>query len=262
MPHLSLENTNFYYEIHGKGHPLVLIAGYTCDHTAWLPIIDKLAQHFKVLIFDSRGVGKTEEKRKVPLSAELLADDAFRLSQALGFEKASFIGHSMGGTIAQTIGAKYSNSIEKLGIFNSTSKWRQAMLTAMQNHIYMRRNDVSLDIIFHYFLSWIFGEKLLHNSQDIQELKKLFLENPYLQSLEDQERQFKVLQNFDGRSLLKNIKVPTLVLAGKQDLLSLQYEGQHLASQIPKATYAEIDGAHGLMIEHPEEVLAVMRNFF
>lgn len=58
MPKITVNNANFYYEIHGAGPALILIAGYGGNGCSWMPIVDKLSQHFQVLIFDNRGVVK------------------------------------------------------------------------------------------------------------------------------------------------------------------------------------------------------------
>lgn len=46
MPTLLLDDLNVYYELHGQGKPLVLIAGYTCDHSVWGLMLEELAQQF------------------------------------------------------------------------------------------------------------------------------------------------------------------------------------------------------------------------
>jgi len=51
MAFLKVNGVNIYYETHGRGEPLVLIAGYSCDHLFWSAMLDELAEKFQVLIF-------------------------------------------------------------------------------------------------------------------------------------------------------------------------------------------------------------------
>lgn len=65
MATAKFNDIEIYYEIYGKGRPLVLISGYTCDHTFWNGMLDKLSQQFQVLVFDNRAIGKSKDEGKL-----------------------------------------------------------------------------------------------------------------------------------------------------------------------------------------------------
>jgi len=46
MSQIEIDGASIYYEIHGEGHPLILISGYTADHTIWLTVLEELAKSF------------------------------------------------------------------------------------------------------------------------------------------------------------------------------------------------------------------------
>ena len=102
-----------YYEIHGSGMPLVLIAGLGYPAWEWHKMVPLLAEQFMVITFDNRGVGLTE-KPAGPYTAALLAADLAGLLDELGLEKAIIMGHSMGGFIAQAFALEYPHSVSKL----------------------------------------------------------------------------------------------------------------------------------------------------
>lgn len=258
MPKITVNNAEFYFELHGKGQPLILISGYSCDHLFWLPILEILSNHFQVLVFDNRGAGQTKDQGH-PLSVELMADDTLALAHALNLNNPHIAGHSMGGTIAQTVANRYSDQIGKLIILNSTDKWRQAMILGLKSHLMMRKQHISFDDIFEAMIAWVYSETFLQDKEKIKNLKASFLENPYPQSLEDQERQFVVIETFDGRECLRFIKSSTLIISGREDLISLPYESQWMASQIPNAKWVEYDGAH--VPNTPENMASLMTNF-
>ena len=77
MSMIKLNNSDFYYEIHGQDNletPLVLIEGFGCDHSIWATVVANLKNKFKILIFDNRGSGQTQDNNK-PLTLIDLADD-------------------------------------------------------------------------------------------------------------------------------------------------------------------------------------------
>lgn len=260
MPIAKLNDANIYYEMIGQGHPVVLIAGYTCDNLVWFPVIKELSKKFKLLLFDNRGVGRTTDSG-IPLSAELMAHDVIKLIDYLGLEKPHIVGHSMGGTIAQWIGHGYSEKISKLCILGSSVKWRKATILGLKSSLLLRKAGTSIDLIFAENVPWLFGEKFLQNEANIQLLKNMMIENPYPQSLFDQERQFRILETFDSHHLLKKIKAPTLIGYGEEDLLSLPFEAKFLAKEISGSKLVSFPCAHIFHSEVPELWLETVGGF-
>ena len=82
-----------------------------------------------------------------------------------------------------------------------------------------------------------------------------------IQSYENQCRQFEALEVFDSRELVSTIKADTLVICGKQDVLSLPYESKELADSIPNATFHEIDCGHGMAAEEPRALTDLLIPF-
>ncbi|MFW9951210.1 MAG: alpha/beta fold hydrolase, partial [Candidatus Thorarchaeota archaeon] len=94
---------NLYYEIYGDGFPLIMIQGLAENIHTWdRPVIDELSKHFKTIIFDKRGVGRSD-KLDGDLSVELMAADVLGLMNVLNIKQAHILGHSLGGMIAQEL---------------------------------------------------------------------------------------------------------------------------------------------------------------
>ena len=102
MPMFSREDVDLYYECHGSGAPLFLIAGLASDSQSWQPIIGDLAAHFRVIALDNRGVGRTIPQ-DAPTSIRAMADDCVALIDHLRLPSVHVLGHSMGGFIAQEL---------------------------------------------------------------------------------------------------------------------------------------------------------------
>lgn len=257
MAFQKVNGTNYYYQIHGKGPPLVLISGYVCDHTLWMPVLDGLSQNYQVLVFDNRAIGQTKDQGQ-PLKLKELAKDTIDLAESLGLEKPNFVGQSMGGTILQTIAHEYRERVGKIVLLVTTNKWRKAMLLGLRSLLDMRENNLSFDEIFGATLAWVFGEAFISDKKMVKLLYDILKNNPYPQSLEDQKRQFALLEEFDGTEY--KITAPTLVVNGKEDIVALHYEAKDLADSLG-AELKTLPGAHGVIAQSPEALIEVVHHF-
>lgn len=113
MPHAQTNNIKLYYELHGRGEPLVLIPGLGYDGWMWHLMIPGLAERYQVIRIDNRGVGQSD-KPAGPYTAAMLAADVVGLLDALGLPKAHIMGHSMGGFIAQALAIDYPERVDRL----------------------------------------------------------------------------------------------------------------------------------------------------
>jgi pimeloyl-ACP methyl ester carboxylesterase len=113
MPGVSTNGITMYYEIHGAGTPLVLLAGLGYSSWQWQRMVPYLAQHCQVITPDNRGAGQSG-KPAGPYTAALLAADTVGLLDALGIERAVVMGHSMGGFIAQALALAHPQRVSKL----------------------------------------------------------------------------------------------------------------------------------------------------
>ncbi len=93
----EINGTKLYYEIRGKGTPLIFLHGFTCDHRNWVSQVDYFSKKYKVIIYDARGHGQSTVPDTIQYSYE---DDLAALIDYLNIEKAVIIGHSMGGAPA------------------------------------------------------------------------------------------------------------------------------------------------------------------
>ena len=113
MPKVHTNGIELYYEVHGAGKPLVLISGLGYTLWQWHRMVPYLAERFKVIVFDNRGVGQSD-KPAGPYTAQMFAADTAGLLDALGIEKAVIVGHSMGGFVAQAMALDFPQRVEKL----------------------------------------------------------------------------------------------------------------------------------------------------
>ena len=101
MPTVRINDVNVYYESHGKGFPLVFAYGLGGNTGMWDGQIDAFAQHYRFIVWDPRGHGKSESPPvRKQYGQQISAEDLYELLNHLGIEKAYVGGLSMGGGIA------------------------------------------------------------------------------------------------------------------------------------------------------------------
>ena len=128
MPTINVNGLNMYYEEHGQGEPLLMIQGLSAHSLHWLMQTPVMAQHFRTIVFDNRGAGRTEAPEG-PYTIRQMADDTAGLMDALQVERAHVVGISMGGIIAQELAINYPQKVNKLVLLSTIGKPKSQRVT-------------------------------------------------------------------------------------------------------------------------------------
>ena len=261
MAEVSINDLKFYYEEHGSGEPLVLIAGYTCDVSHWEGILEALASKFHVLIFDNRGAGRSASPDS-PYSIEMLAEDCKSLVEALGWKKFHVLGHSMGGAIAQTLAVKAPEKIEKLVLSNTFLSIKPVQTTVLQFFLDLRKQRVDVATQLRGLLPWIFSNEFCSSKVGMEEVIQNLMNYTYPQSFVGQKRQLEALLAFDSEEWVGNISVPTLVIGGAEDILTPRRDGEKMSKKIPESQlYTFPHLGHDPVHERPDQYVQVVSEF-
>jgi pimeloyl-ACP methyl ester carboxylesterase len=129
---IRLHGHRLHYRIGGDGPLLVLVHGITNSSASWEPVLATLARRFTVIAPDLLGHGDSAKPRgdySLGANASLLRD--FML--ALGHERATIVGHSLGGGIAMQFAYQFPDRIERLVLVSSGGLGREvtALLRAV-----------------------------------------------------------------------------------------------------------------------------------
>lgn len=119
MPTLQSNGLQLAYDIHGAGHPLLLISGVGYGAWFWHSLVPLVSPHFQVITFDNRGSGQSDKPEGPYTLADMAADTA-GLLEALNLKPAAILGHSLGGFIAQELAITRPDLLSHL-ILASTS---------------------------------------------------------------------------------------------------------------------------------------------
>src|SRR3972149_968391 len=115
MASARVGDLDLYYEEHGRGDPLLLIMGLAADSTAGMFQVPELARHYRTVLFDNRGVGRSE-KPPGPYTIHEMADDAAGLLDVLDIPRGPVVGVSMGGMMAQELALRHAGVGRRLGL--------------------------------------------------------------------------------------------------------------------------------------------------
>jgi len=261
MPNVLLNGVDLYYEIHGEGDPLLLVAGLASDSQSWLPIMDELSRHYQVITFDNRGVGRTKPQ-DAKTSIRLMTDDGVALIKYLGLSSVHLLGHSMGGLIALDLAIRYPQYVSKL-ILASTSAHNSARNNALFNDwVSYLENGMKPELWFRNFFYWIFTKHFFEDKGALDNAVQLAIEYPYQQTVTAFKNQVHALEAFNCQQELSDIKSKTMVICGKEDLLFSPEESSGVLKAIPGAEFYFVDhAAHAIPMEKPKEFVNIVRLF-
>ena len=108
---LQVDGAQIAYRRIGNGRPLMALNGFAATSADWDPsFLDTLASSNEVVLLDNRGIGRSTDNGR-PFDIAQLADDATRVLEALGIERTSLLGWSMGGFIALTLALQHPGRI-------------------------------------------------------------------------------------------------------------------------------------------------------
>lgn len=249
------------YHLIGEGTPLVLIEGLGADHNSWIHQIPDLQAHFRLLLFDNRGIGQSTGSFG-RYSIQLMADDLAALLDYLQIEKAHIIGSSMGGMIAQEFALLYPEKVNKLILCATFAKHpemrtmlldgiRQVIKGDSDQVIELQPHHVLIEKAATYFFKQVFSESFLReNKVFIAQTLQRNLMNPL--HGETFLKQLDAIAHHDTTQRLQKITAETLVITGDSDQLVMPSCSEYLASHIPNAQLKIVkNGTHGFHIEKP-----------
>lgn len=119
---ISLNGTNLYYEVYGKGEPLFLLHGYTQSSKYWLPYLTDYINDFEVYLIDLRGHGKSGPFKEM-LSIKPAASDVNALIKYLKLDSIKAIGYSYGGDVLFQLAVLHPGLIKSMITIGSCGSW-------------------------------------------------------------------------------------------------------------------------------------------
>lgn len=250
---------NFRVALDGPENAPVIIFSNSLGTTLemWQPQVEALAGDFRIVRYDTRGHGGSPIT-PAPYTFDQLAEDVLAIMDALNIEKACFCGVSMGGHTALKLGIMAQERFELIVACNTAAKIGTA--EGWQERADMLRRDGKA------------GIQALADSAPERWFKPEYIEaNPeVVKSLQDQFATLDAegyaaccdaLGQSDLTASLREIAIPTLIVAGEHDPVTTVKDAQNLNGLIKGSSVAVLDASHISNIEAADAFNQALRNF-
>ncbi|MBK7934350.1 MAG: alpha/beta hydrolase [Acidobacteria bacterium] len=259
---VDVSGAQIYCESAGEGEAVVLVPGFASGMWSWAWQTNALAEYFRVITFDPRGLSGSTDDGSRPLSIEFIADDVAAVLDALEIDKAHILGLSFGGFVAQEFTLKYPDRVKKL-VLASTSfggvnhvSSSQKVLTAFSSTEGLNSGDR----IRQYLTVSFSPDFAVSDPETVEEFCRLREENFVPEDV--YLGQLRSAFAFDAESRLPQIEAETLVVTGDVDTIVPMQNSQNLAAAIPNAELVVIEGgSHMAFVSQADKFNAIVRDF-
>jgi 3-oxoadipate enol-lactonase len=261
---VNVNGQTLHFEVHGEGPPLILVMGIGYDATLWtLAQVPALSRMFQVVIFDNRDVGRSSHA-KGPYTIADMADDIAGLMDALDIKRAHVLGLSMGGMIAQEFALRHAGRLLRLVLSGCGAAPARVAFDPIRTWNWVKATDKTGEVFACQQFTWLFSNAFRRNKEAVQQTINLLTSNPHPVGPEAYNRQAQAYLQHDALDRLADIKSPTLVIVGEQDLLTPPWICREVADRIPGSQLEVIKGdgsSHVVAIERPDEFNHLVTRF-
>jgi 3-oxoadipate enol-lactonase len=242
-----IDGLQFHYERDGQGTDLVLIHGLGGSLHDWDPFIPELSRSHRVLRCDVRGFGQSD-KPAGPYTPQLFAQDLSGLVRALGISKTHVAGISMGGVVAQRFALDYPEMVASLTLISTSSEVGEAAQKAWEKTAtVIERRGFSSNT---EFAQRIFAPNFVKNfPQEVQ----VMAERTATNDPRAYAAAARAIGSYNWTRELGQIQAPTLILQGREDVLTPPGGSIKLSRGIPRSRLLMIpDCGHVVPLEKPQ----------
>jgi pimeloyl-ACP methyl ester carboxylesterase len=249
------------YEVRGEGEPLVLIHGLGYDRYGWGPLPDLLAQDFRVVLIDNRGVGESDVPEG-PYAVSQMAADVIAVLDDAGIDETDVFGVSLGGYIAQELTLTYPERVRRL-VLASTAPGgpRSHPMPAAGVEAFGRFPTMEREAGLRLMVENSLGAHGVRERPElVEEIYRYRLERA--PSIAGWQAQAYAGATYDAYDRVGAIEAPTLVLQGGADTVVDPRNAELLAELIPNA-HAELiaDRGHLMLWQEGEQVAPIVKEF-
>ncbi|MGV0845842.1 alpha/beta fold hydrolase [Empedobacter falsenii] len=212
--YIDLNNAKIYYEEYGQGEPLIFLHGNNGSIEDFYQQIPFFAKHYRLIVLDTRGQGRSTDLTNTPYTYEEFANDLFQVIQKLNLKKVNLVGWSDGGNTALIFNAQHPELVNKIVTIGAV----------------LNPNGVSKELIENL-------KNLANNPSESTNLRliELMLNEPNITKLE-----------------LNKIQNPVLVIAGEKDEVKESHT-KEIQQNISKAELLIIpNSTHYVPFEQPK----------
>jgi pimeloyl-ACP methyl ester carboxylesterase len=262
MPYLTLDDATLYYEERGAGpETLVFAHGLLWSGRMFTPQVDALRDRYRCITFDFRGQGRSAVTPD-GYDMETLTADAVALIRHLDAAPCHFVGLSMGGFVGMRLAVRHADLLRSLALLNTSADSEPAVNVPRYRGLNRIARWFGLRLVAGQVLPIMFGETFLADPSRADERdywREQLLANDRLgisRAVQGVVEREGVAEEID------RITVPTLILAGDEDVATVPAKSERMHARIPTSQLTVIPAAgHSSTIEQPDAVTTALATF-
>lgn len=256
------DGTRLFAVERGEGPPVVLQPGLGYAAWSWEPLMERLAESHRVVAVDTRGAGRSD-KPEGPYTIELFAADLAAVISSLDLAPAHLVGHSLGGYVAQVVATHHASAVCTITLVGTSPGGDEALPVPDETlDAWLAASQLPPDEYAKRTFAMSFSPGWAHaNDSRFGELLAARLEFPTPQ--ERWQDHWDAGSDFleDGWAV-EEISAPTLIIHGGHDRVVPPDNGRLLHRRIEGSTLELIhESGHNVILEHPDEVAVLIREF-
>lgn len=253
MPHVQINNVNYYYEETGNGDETIIFShGLLWSGHMFHKQVAYFKDRYRVIIYDHRGQGRTEASAD-GYDMDTLYEDAVALIEKLGGKPVIFAGLSMGGFVGMRLATRKPELIKKLILLETTADPEPAENVPKYKMLNRIVKYIGFWPVVSKVMQIMFGQKFLNDPDRAEERKY------WINQLKSNNRKG-ISKAVDGVIYRKgiadeihNISCPTLIMVGDQDVATKPEKAQKIHSLIKNSKLIVFEGGgHTSSIEEPD----------
>jgi pimeloyl-ACP methyl ester carboxylesterase len=263
IPTVAVDGAQLVYHRIGGGRPLLVLNGFGATSADWDPsFIDRLTSSNELILLNNRGIGgSTDDGQSFDIAK--LAADAAHVIATLGIERASVMGWSMGGFIAQALALNYADRVDKLVLLSTDSGGIEADLASPDVWSELvdtsgTPNEQARRLLFLLFPTDV-AESFYREFGDIVATARAQVSTELL------NRQAAAMDAWHQNgvaSQLREIRVPVLIATGTEDIVIPASNALKLVNAIPGAWLAQFaHGGHAFIAQYPRALANLIKSF-
>ncbi len=253
------------YEVRGAMHQrrpwLVLIQGMGFDRSGWAPVLPELGRHFRLVLVDNRGTGRSD-RAAGPFAVADMAGDIVAVLDAAGALTAHVLGASLGGMVAQELAISCPQLVDGLVLACTTPGWPLAYpMPAASVRLFAATADMATEAaVRRHTENALSARTVRHHPELVARLVELQCSRPV--TSEVRSAQAAAGARYYGRLRQSRIGARTLVLHGTADAVVDPRNATLLATRIPGARLVTFPGlGHLLFWEDPDGFAGTVSSF-
>jgi 3-oxoadipate enol-lactonase len=255
--HATNGDVRIAYETRGTGRPLLLMHGLGYGRWGWEPLLEPLAEAFRVLFYDNRGIGDSDVPPG-PYTARQLAEDAVAVLDAAGVEWTDVVGTSLGGMAAQELALGFPDRVDRLVLACTTPGGLSAHPMPQQTvDLMLAAPTMTPEVALRRFVENALAPGA--PAELVERIYALRLANPF--DPKGWQAQAAAGVTFDALERISELEAPTLVVTGTEDVVVDPGNSELLAGRIPNARLERVPGGHLFFWEDPATFVTLLKEF-